>query len=1448
MTLHLMIDRVGWTLVHSLWIGAAAWMLHALIMTLISACEKVAPTPTSAKADPPQGHSNTTVFRPSLTRYWSSCFTLTLFALGVLAAFGFQLSKPIAQSPPKFAEKPPEVRTDQSTPKNRLVQPLDATPSEDLPTQPMPQLGPRPRAQSDQPEANASPTSSNPEKSPKNPNPENRLEKAFPWIVGAWCMGVGLMAFRQLAGWIGILRLKHRAQAANESLAQRVASLAKKLGVQKAVGVIESALARVPSAVGWLKPIIVLPAGLAMGLSPAHLDAILLHELSHIKRNDYLVNLIQTLIETLLFYHPATWVIGRRIRLEREHCCDDAVVAMGAGAVEYARSLLQVAEQSHYRGAMIGVAATGRKSELRGRIARLLGEKTGSSGYHWVIVVALGFLLSVVATMYTKGESPSTQRGTTPTLKDAEEILKGIKIPEGWRVEQKSGEVQPYHLVKGSGVVIEFVPEKLPYIKYVPWTMWLMTDDYSAEREVQGPGWIGTPVAGESRLWGTYKGWKVYIYEDEKMGWDGATADVNKALLAMGGKQAVHPATHPATQPAVARRAQDLIIILGDVKNPGAFSSDDPAKPKSLAQMIEMAGGIVGDEDQLGVTLIRSEDGVHETRKTYGVKELVGIGAPTAKNGDLLIVERLPKIVPAGEKAKDAKPMIYIMGGNRPGGYDFGEGMTVKKAFGMSGGDLKNIVEIVLYRGKGDQQTTVRMSARELMAGLVDDMQLKEGDVVSMRMPADMPMASEWKPVVEPVAQPAKPAEKPEEDIRVYDIQDLMYFREDKEQGLAEAIEEVKSIFDKPMNIRGLQGQLIVSANRNDHVFLRDYLERRRKSLTARVMRSSTSWFPAFENGKWGYIHTNGAWSIEPKYELAGYFSNDLDAGWIETSMNTGEPNVLAAVRIGGKFGYIDRAGKMIIEPQFKAASAFHDGLARVEDANGIGFIDRNGKMVLRVPKNKTWGDFQNQMAISMTRPWGAFPESEKFVPAMGFIDTSGAEGIAPRFEDAKDFYEELAAVKEEGKWGYINGLGKWVVKPKFEWANEFSEGLAAVKEEGKVCFINHIGRRMIEGDFEIAGYFSEGLCPVKINGKWGYINRLGNVVIEPKYEEANTFFANRSAVKVNGKFGYIDRTGKMIIEPVYANANIFAGYLARVTVEPARPDGTNAIYINRDGQVIWAPRAPATRPTTQAAAPAAKWSSATENTSEILKNTKVGLKFENMKLADALARLEESGSRKGIFEIYPNWRKLSTMGIDQETRVNVDLRNVQLGEALAGILKSISKPEATIAYRVHPLDGTVLISSAEEIGDGYYEATEVALKDVEAVINGVPNKNLEEMDMYEGWVKPIGLEAGVGVLFRNTMSSVKKGKQIASWPVLYWVMLEDYAGKDEPADPNNSRPAARKARKMGEWRGRPVYVFDPLSDDSWGDFAEVTERWIDQAFIVARDKHLRSLATRPAK
>jgi beta-lactamase regulating signal transducer with metallopeptidase domain len=201
--------------------------------------------------------------------------------------------------------------------------------------------------------------------------PEARLRSLAPWLLVGWTLGVIVLTLRLLTGWLWVQRLKTRgavpARAAFRDVAER---LARRLHLSRAVRLVESALVDVPTVIGWLKPVILIPAGALAGLGPVQIEAILAHELAHIRRHDYLVNLLQTLVETLLFYHPAVWWVSKQIRTERENCCDDLAVTLCGDPIVYAQALADL-EQRRGSTGRFAMAATG--GSLLHRVRRLLG-------------------------------------------------------------------------------------------------------------------------------------------------------------------------------------------------------------------------------------------------------------------------------------------------------------------------------------------------------------------------------------------------------------------------------------------------------------------------------------------------------------------------------------------------------------------------------------------------------------------------------------------------------------------------------------------------------------------------------------------------------------------------------------------------------------------------------------------------------------------------------------------------------------------------------------------------------------------------------------------------------------------------------------------------------------------------------------------------------------------
>ncbi|KAA9356347.1 M56 family metallopeptidase [Larkinella humicola] len=195
-------------------------------------------------------------------------------------------------------------------------------------------------------------------------------------LVTVWFLGAVLLMVRLFGGWVFVQRLTQRntspAPEAWQTYAQKVAD---QLGITKAVRLVESAEIAVPMTIGWLKPVILIPVGLLAGLSPRQVEAVLVHELAHIRRYDYLVNLVQSAVEIVLFFHPAIWWLSARVREEREHCCDDVAIQLRGERASLAQALVQIEErrQAFASTPTLAMAFGARKPSFVQRVKRVIG-------------------------------------------------------------------------------------------------------------------------------------------------------------------------------------------------------------------------------------------------------------------------------------------------------------------------------------------------------------------------------------------------------------------------------------------------------------------------------------------------------------------------------------------------------------------------------------------------------------------------------------------------------------------------------------------------------------------------------------------------------------------------------------------------------------------------------------------------------------------------------------------------------------------------------------------------------------------------------------------------------------------------------------------------------------------------------------------------------------------
>ena len=358
----ILLEQLGWTLVHFVWQGAAVAVLYACCLIVLRG-------------------------RAPQSKYVVGCTALAVMAICPIVTYmqlaqGANISKAVVKTATLDSTKLLPMSTDIQTSLPSITPAITDAPSDaPLIERSWGTLAPVQRqfTASEQGWSRL----------------QRRIAPKLSQLVEFWLVGVVLLTLRFVIGCQRVWCLSRQTvQVVPECWRIRLDRLSVALGVTRSVRLIESALVEVPTVVGWLRPMILLPAAALTGLPASQLEALLAHELAHIRRHDFIVNIAQTLIETVLFYHPAVWWISGRIRADRELCCDDLAVTVCSTRVELARAL---AAMEALRAAPIFVVAANGGS-LRNRVRRLVNpsrDLPGSGG--WLASFTLISLITVTS-------------------------------------------------------------------------------------------------------------------------------------------------------------------------------------------------------------------------------------------------------------------------------------------------------------------------------------------------------------------------------------------------------------------------------------------------------------------------------------------------------------------------------------------------------------------------------------------------------------------------------------------------------------------------------------------------------------------------------------------------------------------------------------------------------------------------------------------------------------------------------------------------------------------------------------------------------------------------------------------------------------------------------------------------------------------------------------------
>jgi beta-lactamase regulating signal transducer with metallopeptidase domain len=334
----------------------------------------------------------------------------------------------------------------------------------------------------------------------------DRIAAALPWLVTTWLLGVFGLSIRLAIGWRAVHRLRRRASLPADGAWQAVLSrLCDRLHIRSSVKVLESGLVDVPTMIGWLRPVILWPPALLSGLSVEQFEALLAHELAHVRRHDYLVNLIQTAIETLLFYHPAVWWLSRRIRHERECCCDDLAVAACGNRLSYAHALATL-EELRSPARQLALAADG--GRLLTRIRRIIGLPAARrrNGRHWLLGLALsasllGLGFAIGLANFATGDEPATKSDSTTQVESPNKRPPNQPPAEKTDSRQTSGNIRIDLIVQKVGTNEEIIKgptdeigDRIKQLPHVTAVARGAMDVVSPERDLQVEAINGWPA------------------------------------------------------------------------------------------------------------------------------------------------------------------------------------------------------------------------------------------------------------------------------------------------------------------------------------------------------------------------------------------------------------------------------------------------------------------------------------------------------------------------------------------------------------------------------------------------------------------------------------------------------------------------------------------------------------------------------------------------------------------------------------------------------------------------------------------------------------------------------------------------------------------------------------------------------------------------------------------
>lgn len=334
------------------------------------------------------------------------------------------------------------------------------------------------------------------------------------------------------------------------------------------------------------------------------------------------------------------------------------------------------------------------------------------------------------------------------------------------------------------------------------------------------------------------------------------------------------------------------------------------------------------------------------------------------------------------------------------------------------------------------------------------------------------------------------------------------------------------------------------------------------------------SLLPVKQGNKWGYINKKGEYVINPQFDMANAFSDGL-----------------AKVSVNEKYGFIDKDGKYVINPTYSSATDFFEGKAWCVAPKGAPvLVDTDGKVISEIKEARSVSNYSDGLAIAVNdngKYWAIdgngntafelpieYAFASNFIDGLaavqslnltfGYVDKKGNIAIDCQFNSADHFMNGRAIVMSGDKYGVINKKGEFVINPQFD-RMKWDDGRYIIQMGDVYGWCDEKGKIIINPQFESAVPFVGGkLAPVTMGKQCGYINKAGKIEINPQFQAATLFLDDVAWAYSGSKWGLIDKDGKYVVNPQFDEIN-----LSDIFFLPVR-ETVESEYFNKDGIVSW--------------------------------------------------------------------------------------------------------------------------------------------------------------------------------------------------------------------------------------------------------------------------------------